>query len=768
MMITDNTLEAAPHNRVYTIFCPSSHLMLSSPSCPVCGWQSTEPGEFGDSLWAPVQLNTGIGKSKPDSFIKPAVKDGVAVFPLKNHEIAGMNTSDGTECWRINIGNGLVTNQVIADENNFLISISDERPFGTAGQAKLASIDIKTGTLTTLWQDEGHQISAPVLTKNNILIRTISGLVVLSRAKKPELIRRIPLHTWFDLPPLAAEKYAFIFDGNIVKNFGQLHAIDIETGSIMWSIETDGVTMQQAALSDNSIIFQNGKRKLTAVDILHGDLIWNAEFDKIYTPPVAIDQKIYCVIRDSNDEAAPAQYSLISVNAANGQSVWQTSIPAKVKIKPLPAGRNVYLASTDGRLIGFNTISQEKQFEKTIGNEQDPPASELIMHKGIIYSSSSSGLISAFRVEELQPDKMLSPEEYLRSNNFEMAGAAYALQGDFKNAAVIFANRVQDIKKALVLYDAAGMYDEAASLSFQHGFLAEAEYYYQLAGDPLNQAKMLLKRSELAPNKAVYAGQLRRAVELLNKVGQDDRELDALVKLSEVKPDKVLFERIIKLARTCARYSDEAIAWEKINNPVNAADAFRRAGVLAEQEKPQNKQLIIARFKKAAQLFSECGMDNDSYQCQNEIAMLEELPVINIKIKPLSDLKAGKWNIIGFVIQNLGYGIAQQISWRIIPGRFEVESGTGTWALKSLGIGNEKEVRINIRPNSGESGDAVPMVIAWQWNSLDGRKIHHRTNVSLKVIEQKESIFPASNTLRTKYLSKIQKSRLKRLKNKNK
>ncbi|MEI6290281.1 MAG: PQQ-binding-like beta-propeller repeat protein, partial [Chloroflexota bacterium] len=604
---------------------------------------------------------------------------------------------------------------------------------------------------------------APVLTRDYILIRTISSLAALSRTSKPDLIWRLPLQTWFDLPPIASDDQAFIFDGNTVKNFGQILAVKLSNSSITWHSETDGITMQPAALTNEAIIFQNGKHQISALDFIDGHTQWTADFDKIYTPPMITNQSVLCVSREQVDDGNSTHYSLNALDTATGIPLWQSPLPARVRIPPAVNGENIFLATSDGRLLAIDSASHEKVFEKSIGTELDPPAAELMIDDGILYSCSSSGMLSAIRVETANPARLLPPEDYLKSNNFELAAAAYALQGDFKNAAAIFANRLQDIKKALVLYDAAGMYDEAASISSQHGFLAEAEYYYQLAGDPLNQAKMLLKRSDDAPNKAVYAGQLRRAVELLNKVGQDDRELDTLVKLSEIKPEKVLFERIIKLARICARYGDEAAAWEKINNPVNAADAYRRAGVLAEQEKPQNKNVIVGYFKKAAQLFSECGKDSDSYQCQNEIAMLEELPIINIKIKQLIELKEGKWSIIGLVLQNIGYGIAQQISWHILPGRFEFETAAGIWNYKSLGIGSEKEVQINIRPNIGEAGDAVPMIIEWQWINLDGKRIQHRTSVSLNVMAQKSIVKTGSAMTRANDLSKTYKARMKRL-----
>ncbi|MEI6291769.1 MAG: hypothetical protein WCP19_15215 [Chloroflexota bacterium] len=153
MIANDTVIDIGTKKMAYSIFCPSSHLMLSSPACPVCGWQNKADGEMGEAAWTPRQYPEGFGVSKPDTFIRPAVFNGVAAFPLRNHEIIGIETGTGKERWRLQLGFEQVIKQVVTDQDRFLISISDGRPFGTAGQSRLSSIDAETGEITELWND---------------------------------------------------------------------------------------------------------------------------------------------------------------------------------------------------------------------------------------------------------------------------------------------------------------------------------------------------------------------------------------------------------------------------------------------------------------------------------------------------------------------------------------------------------------------------------------------------------------------------------------
>lgn len=318
------------------IFCPSSHLMLSEPRCLVCGWERPTVAKSGQLAWGPVPLGDGLGGPGRHVFAQPAAVKDVAAFPLNNGTIVGLGLLDGKERWHITVQEGLITRHLVEDGRQLFATLSDERPIGEAGTGQLISLDPATGSLETLWQADTHQLSPPALTETQVLLRTsTSELIALKRNPKFEMQWKVPLNTWWALPPIVADGKVIVSDGNPMQGEGRLTALNLDTGQRAWVYAADGMLTQPSTSDEKRLIFQNGRKEIIAIDLQNGKSIWQIKTDRLYTAPVMGKKQLYIVMRGTSAKGASGYYLLKAIDPASGQTSWEASMPSRVLLPPL-------------------------------------------------------------------------------------------------------------------------------------------------------------------------------------------------------------------------------------------------------------------------------------------------------------------------------------------------------------------------------------------------------------------------------------------------
>lgn len=598
--------------------------MLSALRCPTCGWERPAAGQIGETVWSRICLKAGLGGPGRHVFAQAALAQGVVVFPMNNREIAGLALSDGKERWCTFLGEGLVTRQLVAEGKHILLTRSDERAIGQAGVGELTSLDPVTGQMTTLWQANGHQLSAPVLSDKYILLRTSdSELVAFSRMAKPELIWRVQMNTWWALPPHVTAGKVLICDGFAMQGEGWLKAFELDSGQPAWSKPTDGMLSQPLTSCGKIVIFQNGKKQILALNLENGAQAWSLSFERLYTPPVAGGGRVFFVARGAAQSDQPDHYLLKALDPVSGKTLWEAPLPARVLISPVWQDERVYLASEDGRLFAYQDKDGLPVFELKLSNEDDPPRTELLIAEGILFLGTYSGKIAAIRVAQSR-QAVESPQVYLEHGDFESAAAAFALQGNFSKAASLYADELRDFTKALMLCDHAGLFKQAAVLCDAQGLLAEAERYYEKAGDALNQAEMLLKRGdELGAARVLdQIGKLARAARLYEHTGEFTRALElyrqladeaSILRVSMVIPPS---SQVVELLIAHGKLAEAAEAALKAGLSRRAADLFQRLGqenreldALLQLSQEESEEWVFERIaglaKKAGRFFEE-------------------------------------------------------------------------------------------------------------------------------------------------------------------
>jgi tetratricopeptide (TPR) repeat protein len=246
---------------------------------------------------------------------------------------------------------------------------------------------------------------------------------------------------------------------------------------------------------------------------------------------------------------------------------------------------NLFLGSDDGRVLAYSSSEGELLWEHTFSSDEDPIRSELVVAEDLLLTGTYYGQAIALRVAA-PPHELETPKAYLDREEYEAAAAAFALSGDLRSAAEIFAQKVQGFDKAFALYEHAGLFQEAGELARSQGMHSQAREHFRKAGDLLAEAEMDLKMGDDlgAAKKYEQAGELKEAARLYEQAGELRAALDLHKRLRAV-PD------ILRLVSQVIFTPGDIEYLEKEGRLKEAGNAAVKAGAL----------------EKAAKLFKEAG-----------------------------------------------------------------------------------------------------------------------------------------------------------------
>jgi len=797
-----------------SIFCPNNHLILDAPRCQECNWERPLPGNIGEPVWVPIVLGAGLGGPGRGVFSRSGTAQGIVVFPSREGELIGIGLIDGQLRWRKPLDSGRKTRALVPIENRLLAAISDERSLGEAGNGYLVAVDPNSGELSTLWEADGHQVSAPVLVGDQILIRTsTSALLALSREGQPQILWRRPLDAWWAQSPFVAGDNIIVTDGRPMHGEGYLKAFDLADGTLRWKIPTDGLLSQPPTATGSRLVFRNGRRQLVGLDLGGGEKLWERDYKRIYSPPVAGGELIFVSVRGPAPLGEEGHYLLQALESANGELAWEIPLPARART--LRWGENAIFAGSDhGHVMAYHPSNGKTIWAYTLGSDEDPIRTELVIANDLLNAGTYAGKVVAIRIAAPRQE-LESPEEYLERDEFENAAAAFTLLEDFHQAADLYAQQLNETEKSYAIYDHAKLFREAGELARSVGEHEKAQYYFGLIGDLIAQAEIDLEMGHLleaarkfdqagelsraaqvyeqeevkeyrkaldryiqlgqmkdilrlrlktpltltqiewleqqgrlkeAAEEAVRIGEFRKAADLYNQISAEEEELAALTQFVRSDPEEFALLRIAEISRSMGKFHQEAQAWERLGKPKRTADAYCRAAMQAEQRTPEDSPRIAGFYDRAAYYFAEADMPGDVAQCRDNVARYHKLPIVLIDGRTNKEFKEFGWNELELTVRNKGYGIAEQVHWKVRADRFDFDETTGIWLLRRLGEDREETVILRLRPKKGEYGDAVPFALEWYWKDREGREFEDRISISI-VVKSKDDSRPTDQPM---------------------
>jgi outer membrane protein assembly factor BamB len=79
-----------------------------------------------------------------------------------------------------------------------------------------------------------------------------------------------------------------------VTEYAKMYAIDIATGTEVWSVEEEFPDVSSPVATDTAIFFGNNSGMITCLNLASGDVAWTEEFDDgFYSSPIAVGDLIY-------------------------------------------------------------------------------------------------------------------------------------------------------------------------------------------------------------------------------------------------------------------------------------------------------------------------------------------------------------------------------------------------------------------------------------------------------------------------------------------
>jgi tetratricopeptide (TPR) repeat protein len=290
----------------------------------------------------------------------------------------------------------------------------------------------------------------------------------------------------------------------------------------------------------------------------------------------------------------------------------------------------VFLGSEDGQLFCLDSRTGDLLWQVTLGCDEDPLRTELLFAEGLLLVGTYSGKVGAVRVSA-PPEEVESPDTYEQRGDFENAAASCALHGNFRKAAMLYADKMKDPCKAFALYEHAGLFQEAGILARSLDILEEAQRYFQLAGNTKAEAEVALKRGDELTAARLFeqVGELPLAAHLYEEADEFSKAKDiyrqlgdweALLRLNTASP---LSLPEIEVLEKMGKISEAAEAAWKAGALRKAVDLFQRAGtpgreleILLELVKKEPEKWV---FERIAELARKAGRFLDEAQSREQL-----------------------------------------------------------------------------------------------------------------------------------------------------
>jgi outer membrane protein assembly factor BamB len=163
-------------------------------------------------------------------------------------------------------------------------------------------------------------------------------------------------------------------------------ALDISTGRTVWSLVTDSQVREAPAFSEGQFFFSTLHGTLYAISALDGKSSWSNRISLALTgsSPIISTGLLY---------AGASNGTMVALDIATGSVVWKTaSLGASITSSPVIASNSLVYVTADSTLYALNSNDGSKSWSYSL----DSTSKELLLYKGDLFVSTSSGLIYAF------------------------------------------------------------------------------------------------------------------------------------------------------------------------------------------------------------------------------------------------------------------------------------------------------------------------------------------------------------------------------------
>ena len=147
---------------------------------------------------------------------------------------------------------------------------------------------------------------------------------------------------------------------------GGLYAVEVDSGEIEWSIETERFVRSSPVVVDNTVYTGTEEGILYAVDTLTGEEEWTIDTGgRIGSSPTIVDGTIYIGTRGDPSgvvDEGTVPGSFLAVDADSGDVQWTFTIPFGTVSSPTVLNNNIYVGADDSKLYALNKESGNEKW----------------------------------------------------------------------------------------------------------------------------------------------------------------------------------------------------------------------------------------------------------------------------------------------------------------------------------------------------------------------------------------------------------------------
>jgi len=276
------------------------------------------------------------------TYLSPAT-DGDGVFlkaeSANRGQIFGLDLDSGAQRWVFTPKRVSSADQGFVGGHITSPAISGDAVLVASGK-ELYALNKRTGK--PLWEVRMTEwvTAAPAIGNGRVYLAD-SKFVYAVDEKTGKLVWKKPAAFSLYFAPIVAGESVYIRDG---KKIVALAAAD---GAKRWENLIGGENLIPGAVSGGRLLVVS-TGSMVALDTRNGREIWRYKQPNYISLPAVAGTKAFLLA------GATGQTSLHAIDMATGKSSWSQRIPELAPAAPVVAGEAVYVATSDGRLLGFS------------------------------------------------------------------------------------------------------------------------------------------------------------------------------------------------------------------------------------------------------------------------------------------------------------------------------------------------------------------------------------------------------------------------------
>jgi outer membrane protein assembly factor BamB len=312
------------HNRVVRWILDGDQLFILTSA----GVLQTIDAHTGRTMWV-----TPIGNPDFPSLGPAANQDLVALVNGSTLYVLDRRTGRPLDEWRL--GGAPGAGPALTPHYVFV-------PLAT-GRMEAYPLD-EEGDSPWYYQSSGRALVTPLATPDSVVWTTDKGQIYVAGVNPPYVRYRVETPTEFLAPPARHGKIVYI-----ISQFGDLFAIDEQTGSRLWKYGTGYLTDRAPAVVDDRVYVSSQQPALHCVDADTGRGIWETAGAEQFA--AASDKRVYGVDRYG---------TVLVLDAATGNPIGRMPTGGRCSALVNDQTDRLYLLSDDGIVQCLHEIGQSE------------------------------------------------------------------------------------------------------------------------------------------------------------------------------------------------------------------------------------------------------------------------------------------------------------------------------------------------------------------------------------------------------------------------